>query len=67
MEYTYMTNEMDEIGFKLKPKVFKNFCRNVKKLYLSNGSIASIKCFEKFYNLETIFISTFTSIQARTS
>lgn len=48
---------MEEFGLKLKPRVFKNFCRNVKKLYLSNGSIASIKYFENFYNLETIFIS----------
>jgi len=57
MEYKYMTGEMDEIYDKFKPKLYDTFCKNLRKLFLSNGDIESIKCFKNFVNLETVFIS----------
>jgi len=52
-----MTGEMDEIYDKFKPKLYDTFCKNLRKLFLSNGDIESIKCFKNFVNLETVFIS----------
>ena len=59
MEYKYMTTEMEEIAIKMKPKLYSSFCKNLKKLFLSNGNIESIKPFVNFENLETVFISTY--------
>ena len=60
-----MTDELEDIQFKFKPKLYKMFCQNLKKLYLSNGTIASIKCFSNFKRLETVFISTILFIKVK--
>ena len=39
MEYKHMTTEMEDIFHKFKPRVYENFCKNLKKLFLSNGAI----------------------------
>jgi hypothetical protein len=51
MEHKNMTTEFDELSSRLKPKQYNMFCRNIKKMFLANGSIASIKCFSGFPNL----------------
>jgi hypothetical protein len=42
MEYKSMTTEMEDIQIKLKPKLYESFCKNIRKLFLSNGNIESI-------------------------
>lgn len=43
MEYKSMTTEMEEIATKIKPKLYARFRNNLRKLFLSNGNIESIK------------------------
>lgn len=45
MEFKNMTTELCDIAIKWKPKLYSSFCENLKKLFLSNGTIESIKCF----------------------
>ena len=51
MEFKGMTNEFEEIATKFKPKLYYNFCQTIRKLFISNGNIESIKCFANFVNL----------------
>lgn len=51
MEFKNMTNELEQIATKFKPKLYNNFCQTIKKLFISNGNIESIKCFANFVNL----------------
>jgi hypothetical protein len=48
MEFKNMTNEFEELSTRMKPKLYNMFCKNIKKLFLDNGNIASIKCFGQF-------------------
>jgi hypothetical protein len=51
MEHKKLSTELDDISFKIKPALFDMFSHNLKKLFLANGQITSIKCFSKFVNL----------------
>lgn len=45
MQYKGITTEMEDIVVKFKPLLYSTFCNNLRKLFLSNGQIKSIKCF----------------------
>jgi len=60
-----MTTELDELSTRMKPKLYDSFCRNIKKLFLDNGSISSIKCFVQFPCLEFVAICKNDVIQPR--
>lgn len=49
----------------MKPALYDMFCNNIKKLFLANGGITSIKCFAKFVNLEFVVICIPSSIQPK--
>ena len=56
MEYKKMTTELEDISVKMKPALYDTFCNNLKRLFLANGEINSVKCFAKFVNLEFLVI-----------
>lgn len=39
-----MTTELEDIATKFAPKLYSKFAENLKKLFLSNGEISSLKC-----------------------
>ena len=45
MENKKFTTEFDDLSLKIKPHLYDVFCQNLKRLFLANGFISSIKCF----------------------
>ena len=51
MENKKLTNEFEELPAKINENVFRTFATNLKKLYLANGLINSMKSFSVFSNV----------------